>query len=57
MFTLDMPVLVDGGQAGWITGIGSMARRGQVVWVDVAGRVRLFAGSDLYRLEPVGQAG
>lgn len=57
MFTLGMRVTLDTGQAGWITGIGIMARHGQVVWVDVGGRVRLFAGSDLYRLEPADQAG
>jgi hypothetical protein len=52
MFTLGMPVLVDGGQAGWITGVGIMSGKGQGVWVDIGGRLRLFAGSDLYRLEP-----
>jgi hypothetical protein len=52
MFTLGMPVLIDGTQAGWITGMGTMAHEGQVVWVDVDGRLRLFAGGDLYRLEP-----
>jgi hypothetical protein len=51
MFTLGMPVLIDGTQAGWITGMGTMARKGQVVWVDVDGRLRLFAGGGLYRLE------
>jgi hypothetical protein len=51
MFTLGLPVLIDGREAGWITGIGTMARKGQVVWVDIGGRLRLFAGSDLYRLE------
>jgi hypothetical protein len=52
MFTLGMPILIDGTQAGWITGMGTMADKGQVVWVDVDGRLRLFAGGDLYRLEP-----
>jgi hypothetical protein len=52
MFTLTMPVLIDGTHAGWITGIGTMAGKGQVLWVDIGGRLRLFAGSDLYRLEP-----
>jgi hypothetical protein len=52
MFTLGMPVLIDAGQAGWITGVGTMAGKGQVVWVDTGGRLRLFAGSDLYLLEP-----
>jgi hypothetical protein len=51
MFTLGLPVLIDGTQAGWITGIGTMARQGQVIWVDVDGRLRLFAGVALYRLE------
>jgi hypothetical protein len=52
MFTLGMPVLIDGGQNGWITGTGTMADKGQVVWVDINGRLRLFAGGDLYRLKP-----
>ena len=54
MFTLGMPVRLDDGSAGWITGIGEMARSGKVVWVDIGGKLRLFAGSDLYRLEPAG---
>jgi hypothetical protein len=52
MFALGMPVLIDGTRAGWITGIGTMAGKGQVVWVDVDGQLRLFAGGALYRLEP-----
>jgi hypothetical protein len=53
VFTLGMRVLIDGAQAGWITGIAELARQGQGVWVDVQGRLRLFVGGDLYRLEPV----